>query len=66
MNDDTLMMPAYVEHKSDRQYERERAESLRTAALLGYGALLAHNTDGRFKEVLGAIDKILWPQPIVA
>lgn len=38
----------------------------RTAALLGYGALLAHNTDGRFAEVLKAMDNVLNPPQLIA
>jgi hypothetical protein len=63
---DIDMMPEHIEYKDGREYERERAEGFRTAALLGYGAMLAQNSDGRFKEVLVTLDKILWPQPIVA
>lgn len=53
-----------IETKSEAQYERERAENMRIAALLGYGALLAHNTDGKFNVVVEAIDKVLNPKPV--
>lgn len=48
-----------IEYKDDRMYERERAESYRTAALMGFGALLARNIDGQYNAVLEAMAKSL-------
>lgn len=54
----------HIEYRDERSYEREKAETFRIAALLGYGAMLAHNEDGRFKEVLSKMDSILSPSPL--
>lgn len=50
-----------IEYCDVREYERERAESYRGAALIGYGALQAFNSTGRFNLVLETMEKILWP-----
>ena len=57
--------PGHIVHMSDRKSERQRADQYRIAALIGYGALLAHNKDGRYTFVLEALDKILFPKPPV-
>lgn len=49
----------FTSYKGDREYERERAESYRNAALIGYGALLARNIDGQYTAVLTAMAKSL-------
>ncbi len=62
--DDTMGEPQFVQYRDSRDWQREQAENFRIAAMLGYGAMLAHNEGGRFKEVLAAIDKILNPTPL--
>jgi hypothetical protein len=54
-----------IESIDSAQMERQRAESFRGAALIGYGALLASNADGRFQLVLDAMGAVLWPQPFI-
>lgn len=46
---------------TEEELMRERTESLRVAALLAYGAMLASNETGRFGVVLGAMEEALFP-----
>jgi len=57
--DDPLMMG--YEFRDDKSYLREEIERVKSAALLGYGALLAHNADGRYDLVLKAMRDPLFP-----
>jgi hypothetical protein len=50
-----------VDYKDERTWQREQVDALRRSALLGYGALLAHNTDGRYDLVLAAMREPLFP-----
>ncbi len=51
-----------IRYQDERDYMRLQADSYRGAALIGYGALLAANTDGRYKLVLEAMDHVLFPK----
>jgi hypothetical protein len=50
-----------VTGKSEKDWLRVEIDALRRSALLGYGALLAHNTDGRYDLVLAAMREPLFP-----
>lgn len=50
-----------VEIQDERSWLREQVERVKAAALLGYGALLAHNTDGKYDLVLKAMREPLFP-----
>ena len=58
--------PDFIETPSLVERLRERAENFRSAALIGYGALMAHNSDGELDQVIKAGQSILWPMPIMA
>lgn len=49
------------EVRSEREWLQDEIQRVKAAALLGYGALLAHNTDGRYDLVLAAMREPLFP-----
>ena len=53
--------PPFIETKSEKEWLRETLEAVRNSALLGYGALLAHNIDGCYDQVLKAMRDPLFP-----
>lgn len=55
--------PGYIEYRDEKEMLRGERERFRNAALLGYGAILARNSDGQLDQVLKAMDAILWPEP---
>lgn len=59
--DDPLLDHPFIEHRSESDWLREQIQSVKSAALLGYGALLAHNADGKYDLVLAAMRDPLFP-----
>lgn len=53
-------------YRDEKDHWRLLAEESRNAALIGYGALLAGNTDGRYKLVLDAMAQVLFQKPFNA
>jgi len=47
--------------RSESEWLREQIQEVKSAALLAYGALLAHNTDGKYDLVLAAMRGPLFP-----
>lgn len=58
------LAPGRIEFRNESDHWRLLAEESRNAALIGYGALLAGNVDGRYKLVLETMDRVLFPKPL--
>jgi hypothetical protein len=48
-------------YKSAEEIFSERAQQYRSVALLGYGALLVANDNGKYDRVIALMEKTLWP-----